>query len=133
MSQTRPEKQRTRTLTGCYTCRERKLKCDDTRPACRRCIALGVECQGYEVKLSWLAYNQDRPRAKETDAESDRTRSSTKGKKNSPSEPALRRRPLFSGRPQISFSLFPLVTDDMAHRPRKVQHDPGGTEGVPRW
>ncbi|KAL2395791.1 hypothetical protein ABEF95_011452 [Exophiala dermatitidis] len=101
MSQTRPEKLRTRTLTGCYTCRERKLKCDDTRPACKRCIALGVECQGYEVKLSWLAYNQGRPRAKETDTESVRTRSSAKGKKNGSGEPALRRRPLFTDRERV--------------------------------
>ncbi|EXJ94534.1 hypothetical protein A1O1_02930 [Capronia coronata CBS 617.96] len=101
MSQTRPDKLRTRTLTGCYTCRERKLKCDDTRPACKRCIALGVECQGYGVKLSWLSYNKDRPGTKETDPELQRTKCSAKGKKNTSSEPAHRRRPLFTDRERV--------------------------------
>lgn len=49
---------RTRGFTGCYTCRERKLKCDDAKPACNRCLAVGIKCQGYGVKLSWLSYNE---------------------------------------------------------------------------
>ncbi|KAI0435752.1 hypothetical protein F4803DRAFT_573941 [Xylaria telfairii] len=39
---------------GCRTCRNRHLKCDETRPACKICIARGSECEGYEARLFWL-------------------------------------------------------------------------------
>ncbi|KAF2170857.1 hypothetical protein M409DRAFT_63897 [Zasmidium cellare ATCC 36951] len=32
--------------TGCLTCRARHLKCDEGRPACRRCVNSGKECVG---------------------------------------------------------------------------------------
>jgi hypothetical protein len=32
---------------GCNTCRQRKVKCDLTRPTCCRCSRLGIECAGY--------------------------------------------------------------------------------------
>ncbi|KAK4937832.1 hypothetical protein LTR10_021635 [Elasticomyces elasticus] len=34
-----------RTKTGCQICRNRKKKCDETRPSCQRCVALGLSCQ----------------------------------------------------------------------------------------
>jgi len=42
-----------RSRTGCATCRKRKRKCDETRPACRACTARGVECGGYNLELRW--------------------------------------------------------------------------------
>ncbi|KAL4891680.1 hypothetical protein BDV59DRAFT_203275 [Aspergillus ambiguus] len=36
------------TSTGCNTCRRRKVKCDETRPECRRCTEHGHVCTGYE-------------------------------------------------------------------------------------
>ncbi|KAI7341220.1 hypothetical protein KC315_g254 [Hortaea werneckii] len=33
--------------TGCYTCRKRKIRCDETRPHCRKCATHGVSCPGY--------------------------------------------------------------------------------------
>lgn len=33
-----------RSKTGCSTCLSRKVKCDETRPRCNRCAALGREC-----------------------------------------------------------------------------------------
>ncbi|KAI9663470.1 MAG: hypothetical protein M1831_002479 [Alyxoria varia] len=33
--------------TGCYKCRQRKVKCDERKPDCQRCIDLGIECPGY--------------------------------------------------------------------------------------
>ncbi|KAH8689839.1 hypothetical protein BGW36DRAFT_350767 [Talaromyces proteolyticus] len=33
--------------TGCATCRVRKIKCDETRPQCRRCESTGRKCPGY--------------------------------------------------------------------------------------
>lgn len=44
---------RTKTFTGCWTCRARKLKCDLRRPKCLRCQKAGVECEGYSIKLRW--------------------------------------------------------------------------------
>ncbi|OTA28178.1 hypothetical protein BTJ68_10872 [Hortaea werneckii EXF-2000] len=33
--------------TGCYTCRKRKIRCDETRPQCKKCATHGVQCPGY--------------------------------------------------------------------------------------
>jgi hypothetical protein len=39
------------TSTGCHTCRRRHIKCDETRPSCRRCQRSGYTCDGYESVL----------------------------------------------------------------------------------
>ncbi|KXJ94229.1 hypothetical protein Micbo1qcDRAFT_193451 [Microdochium bolleyi] len=36
---------------GCQRCRRRKVKCDQTKPACTRCEKLGVLCPGYRDLL----------------------------------------------------------------------------------
>ncbi|KAH7334168.1 fungal-specific transcription factor domain-containing protein [Rhizoctonia solani] len=36
-----------RSTTGCYTCKRRRKKCDETHPHCERCIRAGRECEGY--------------------------------------------------------------------------------------
>ena len=36
-----------RTRTGCLTCRRRKVKCDEARPTCSRCLKFNVVCEGY--------------------------------------------------------------------------------------
>ncbi|OJI97593.1 hypothetical protein ASPVEDRAFT_24536 [Aspergillus versicolor CBS 583.65] len=38
---------RVKTFTGCMTCRTRHLKCDETRPGCRRCADAQLDCSGY--------------------------------------------------------------------------------------
>ncbi|KAI0447302.1 hypothetical protein F4803DRAFT_364958 [Xylaria telfairii] len=38
-----------RSRSGCVTCRKRKVKCDEARPACYRCISTGRTCDGYGV------------------------------------------------------------------------------------
>lgn len=35
---------------GCFTCRKRKIRCDETRPHCRRCATHGVPCPGYRTE-----------------------------------------------------------------------------------
>jgi hypothetical protein len=47
---THMEETKRRTRTGCLTCRARRVKCDETKPTCRRCEAANVECAGYEQK-----------------------------------------------------------------------------------
>ncbi|TGJ83485.1 hypothetical protein E0Z10_g5276 [Xylaria hypoxylon] len=34
--------------TGCLTCKRRRVKCDETKPTCARCIKSGHMCAGYE-------------------------------------------------------------------------------------
>ena len=33
--------------TGCLTCKARKVKCDESKPSCRRCTTSGRKCDGY--------------------------------------------------------------------------------------
>ncbi|KAL4995177.1 hypothetical protein BDV10DRAFT_188294 [Aspergillus recurvatus] len=42
---------------GCYTCRQRKVKCDATRPACDRCTKFGRTCPGYPDTFAFKAYD----------------------------------------------------------------------------
>lgn len=42
-----------RTKTGCLTCRRRKKKCDEQRPACANCIRGGFPCEGYASRTTW--------------------------------------------------------------------------------
>ncbi|KAI8712673.1 Zn(2)-C6 fungal-type domain-containing protein [Fusarium sp. LHS14.1] len=49
----RPRK-RGKTFTGCWTCRSRKVKCDEARPRCRHCLKKDIECEGYDIRLHWL-------------------------------------------------------------------------------
>ncbi|KAL3487215.1 fungal-specific transcription factor domain-containing protein [Aspergillus germanicus] len=44
---------KTKTFAGCWTCRRRKVKCDNLRPRCRRC-GEGDRCEGYNVDLYWV-------------------------------------------------------------------------------
>lgn len=36
---------------GCVTCRQRRVKCDETEPFCRACLRLGLQCAGYTRPL----------------------------------------------------------------------------------
>ncbi|PWY79711.1 C6 zinc finger domain protein [Aspergillus heteromorphus CBS 117.55] len=35
--------------TGCRTCKVRRVKCDEGRPACTRCVSTGRVCDGYGI------------------------------------------------------------------------------------
>ncbi|RPB01714.1 hypothetical protein L873DRAFT_1788072 [Choiromyces venosus 120613-1] len=44
-----------RSRTGCWVCRLRKKKCDESRPTCRQCANLRIQCDGYEdVQPVWM-------------------------------------------------------------------------------
>ncbi|KAF2120861.1 hypothetical protein BDV96DRAFT_278648 [Lophiotrema nucula] len=54
-----PEKKRTRAShpkvrTGCHTCKARRVKCDEQRPACQKCINTGRKCDGYKNNREWV-------------------------------------------------------------------------------
>ncbi|EAS27689.3 uncharacterized protein CIMG_10294 [Coccidioides immitis RS] len=40
----------------CYICRKRRIRCDSTKPSCKKCVSKGVECPGYSSQrpLVWL-------------------------------------------------------------------------------
>ncbi len=37
-----------RSVTGCWTCRLRHIKCDEGKPYCHNCSRIGVDCDGYD-------------------------------------------------------------------------------------
>ncbi|OBT68800.1 hypothetical protein VE03_02121 [Pseudogymnoascus sp. 23342-1-I1] len=39
---------------GCNTCRTRRVKCDNARPKCQKCVASGRECGGYERQMIFI-------------------------------------------------------------------------------
>ncbi|KAL2869215.1 Zn(II)2Cys6 transcription factor [Aspergillus lucknowensis] len=41
--------------TGCWTCRKRRIKCDERPGACRTCERAKLTCAGYDVRLIWGA------------------------------------------------------------------------------
>ncbi|KAH6675932.1 hypothetical protein B0J14DRAFT_699290 [Halenospora varia] len=43
---------RARTKPGCSTCKQRRVKCDETLPTCQRCESSGRVCKGLWVKTS---------------------------------------------------------------------------------
>lgn len=43
-----------RSNDGCWTCRLRKKKCDESRPLCSACISLELECHGYGPRPEWM-------------------------------------------------------------------------------
>jgi hypothetical protein len=36
-----------KTRTGCVTCKARRVKCDEGKPFCQRCVSAGRQCDGY--------------------------------------------------------------------------------------
>jgi Fungal Zn(2)-Cys(6) binuclear cluster domain len=49
-----------RSKTGCITCRRRKKKCDETKPACLHCQKNNVHCEGYPPKDYWKPGKQNK-------------------------------------------------------------------------
>ncbi|KAI0836544.1 hypothetical protein F5Y06DRAFT_273718 [Hypoxylon sp. FL0890] len=48
--------------TGCLTCKVRKVKCDEGKPNCQRCVSTGRKCDGYAVPPSSSSLSWHRPR-----------------------------------------------------------------------
>ncbi|TVY55313.1 putative transcriptional regulatory protein [Lachnellula cervina] len=38
--------------TGCGTCRVRRIKCDEAKPSCQRCLTTGRKCDGYSSDIA---------------------------------------------------------------------------------
>ena len=52
-----PRKGDRKVRTGCRTCKQRKVKCDEVKPYCYRCTSTGRHCDGYaEIKPpQWMS------------------------------------------------------------------------------
>lgn len=46
---------RHRSFKGCWTCKRKRVQCDEVRPACKKCTSRGFTCGGYEIRLRWGA------------------------------------------------------------------------------
>ncbi|KAK2592806.1 hypothetical protein QQS21_009510 [Conoideocrella luteorostrata] len=51
---------RTKVKTGCATCRIRKVKCDEKKPFCQKCVNTGRTCDGYESPFRIFTTNSAR-------------------------------------------------------------------------
>ncbi|KAL8330258.1 hypothetical protein RB593_001324 [Gaeumannomyces tritici] len=48
-----PKQKKTRSRNGCQQCKLKRLKCDETRPACLMCTRAGRKCSGYNQEFRW--------------------------------------------------------------------------------
>lgn len=50
----RAKKPHNKVKTGCMTCRKRRIKCDEAKPACLQCTESLRKCEGYQPPQTWL-------------------------------------------------------------------------------
>ncbi|KIW40067.1 uncharacterized protein PV06_08620 [Exophiala oligosperma] len=48
---TRPRAFKPKVRTGCKTCKIRRIKCDEQKPACVKCRSTGRQCDGYDENI----------------------------------------------------------------------------------
>ncbi|KAG8705476.1 Maltose acetyltransferase, partial [Ceratobasidium sp. 394] len=58
----------TRSTQGCLTCKQRRKKCDETKPRCQRCVKGEFECLGYAPRTVVLKQRQNNPAKQEENA-----------------------------------------------------------------
>ncbi|KAL2396634.1 hypothetical protein ABEF93_000132 [Exophiala dermatitidis] len=44
--------------SGCSTCKQRRVKCDEGKPSCRQCTLKGLECPGYATRWKWSSKHE---------------------------------------------------------------------------
>ncbi|KAF2650471.1 hypothetical protein K491DRAFT_697262 [Lophiostoma macrostomum CBS 122681] len=52
VAQVRQKAWKPKVKTGCTTCRIRRVKCDEAKPSCQRCVSTGRKCDGYTAAPS---------------------------------------------------------------------------------
>ena len=55
---TKPKQRKSR--TGCITCKAKRLKCDENKPACEQCTRKGLVCEGYQRDYKWRSYEEQK-------------------------------------------------------------------------
>lgn len=41
---------------GCQTCKNSRVKCDEAKPSCQRCLRLGYRCEGYPTTTAKIKF-----------------------------------------------------------------------------
>jgi hypothetical protein len=52
------EKKNQKSRNGCLTCKKKRLKCDESKPACQNCIKKGIDCGGYSTTFKWKSFEE---------------------------------------------------------------------------
>ncbi|KAH6682524.1 hypothetical protein B0J14DRAFT_127115 [Halenospora varia] len=60
----RPRASKPKVRSGCKTCKARRIKCDEVRPACHRCSKFGRICGGYETDLTSEKKKTEAPKSR---------------------------------------------------------------------
>lgn len=45
-------------ISGCATCKQKRLKCDEGKPSCQQCHRRNVTCEGYKKDFKWRAFEE---------------------------------------------------------------------------
>lgn len=45
---------------GCFECRKRKVRCDESKPECNTCLRRGTKCPGYRPTQSFVLHHFDK-------------------------------------------------------------------------
>ncbi|KAF2187228.1 hypothetical protein K469DRAFT_569544 [Zopfia rhizophila CBS 207.26] len=45
--------------SGCFTCRQRKVRCDEAKPECNTCLRRGIKCPGYRPTQAFILHTFD--------------------------------------------------------------------------
>jgi len=73
---------------GCFRCRQRRVRCDEGRPTCRRCINRNEVCEGYRDD-AFIIFRNETDKTIENARASQRLSSSSS---NTSSQPSARKR-----------------------------------------
>ncbi|KAH3670985.1 hypothetical protein OGAPHI_000696 [Ogataea philodendri] len=52
---------RSKSRSGCLTCKKKRLKCGEEKPACLNCVRKKIVCGGYQTHFKWKGFNQTSP------------------------------------------------------------------------
>ena len=63
-----------RPSTGCARCKQRRKKCDETRPSCLRCLKVGRECPGIPDQVDLMFRHETAPVTQKVKSTSGKTR-----------------------------------------------------------
>lgn len=54
--QPKEAKPKTKSRSGCLTCKKKRLKCDEQKPFCYNCIKKQIQCGGYATNFKWKTF-----------------------------------------------------------------------------
>ncbi|SGZ49488.1 CIC11C00000000772 [Sungouiella intermedia] len=55
----RSQKSKSKSRTGCITCKFKRLKCDEQKPFCNNCTKKNIKCGGYATRFKWRSCNDN--------------------------------------------------------------------------